>query len=83
MMEDFMLCHRMQCRTTDLDIFNVFNDFFSQSELSWERCLGICTDGATSMTGKHSGIVASIREKAPNIIQTHCMIHREVLVAKN
>ena len=26
--------------------------------------------------------VARIREKVPNIIQTHCMIHRDVLVAK-
>ena len=35
------------------------------------------------MTGKHSGAVARIREKVPNIIQTHCMIHREVLAAKH
>ena len=45
--------------------------------------MGICTDGAASMTGKHSGAVARIREKVPNIIQTHCMIHREVLAAKH
>ena len=44
---------------------------------------GICTDGAASMTGKHSGAVARIRERVPNIIQTHCMIHREVLAAKH
>ena len=28
MVEDFMLCHRMQCRTTGLDVFNALNDFF-------------------------------------------------------
>ena len=45
--------------------------------------MGICTDGAALMTGKHSGAVARIRERVPNIIQTHCMIHREVLAAKH
>ena len=63
MVEEFMFCHQMQCRTTGLDVFNVLNDFFSQSKLSWERCVGICTDGAASMTGQHSGAVARIREK--------------------
>ena len=83
MIKDFMFCYEMQCRTTGLDVFNVFCDFFSQSELSWDRCVGICTDGAALMTGKHSGAVARIRERVPNIIQTHCMIHREVLAAKH
>ena len=73
----------MQGRTTDLDVFNVLCDFFSQSELSWDQCVGICTDGAALMTCKHSGAVARIRKKAPNIIQTHCMIHHEVLAAKH
>ena len=40
-------------------------------------------DGAASMTGKHSGAVADIREKVPNVMQMHCIIHCEVLVAKN
>ena len=82
MVKEFMFCHQMQCRTTGLNIFNVLNDFFSQSQLSWERCVGICTDSAVSITGQHSGTVARITEKVPNILQMHCMIHREVLVAK-
>ena len=44
--EDFMFCYEMHRRTTGLDVFNVLCDFFSQSELSWYRCVGICTDGA-------------------------------------
>ena len=82
-MEDFMFCHQMECRTTACDVFNVLGDFFSESKLSWEQCVGVCTDDAASMTGKHSGVVARIREKVPNIVQTHCMIHRAALVAKH
>ena len=46
----------------------------------------ICTEGAASMTGKHSKVVARIRELVPNIIQTYCndcMIHREALAARH
>ena len=56
MVEDFMFSHQMQCRTTGLDVFNVLNDFFSQSELWWERCVGMFMDGTASMTGKHLGL---------------------------
>ena len=34
----------------------------------------ICTDGAASMTDKHSEVVACVTELVPNIIQTHCII---------
>ena len=44
--------------------------------------MGICTDRAASMIGKHSGSVARIRE-VPNIIEMHCMIHHKMLVAKH
>ena len=42
----------------------------------------VCTDGAALMNGKHSKAVACIKEVA-NFKQTHCMIHREVFVAKH
>ena len=45
--------------------------------------MGICTDGTISMTGKHSGAVACKKEKSLSVKQTHCMIHRKVLVAKH
>ena len=83
MVDDFMFCHQMQCRKTSFDVFNILNDFFSQSQLSGERCVGICTNSAASMTDQHLGAIARIREKVPNIIQMHCMIHREVFVVKH
>ena len=72
-----MFCHQMQCRTIGLDVFNVIHDFFSLL-----NCVGICADGAALMNGKHSKAVACIKEVA-NFKQTHCMIHREVFVAKH
>jgi hypothetical protein len=50
--------------------------------MDWSRCIGICTDGATSMTGKHAGFVARTKEVATNVSWTHCCIHRQALASK-
>ena len=73
----------MPGKATGLDVFNVLCDFYSQSKLSWNRCLAICTDVVASMTGKHSEVVTRVWGLVPNIIQTHCIMHREALVAKH
>lgn len=35
------------------------------------------------LTGRHSDIVAKVRDVAPDIVWTHCFIHREALAAKS
>lgn len=44
--------------------------------------MGVCADGAAAMTEKNSGVTAFIKQKAPNAVFTHCMLHRGVLAAK-
>lgn len=83
MIEDFLFCYAMPSRTTGEEVFKALDKFFSQSGLSWDCCIGICTDGAASMTGKHSGVVARVKQVMPDIRATHCMIHRESLASKN
>jgi hypothetical protein len=43
---------------------------------------GLCTDGAPAMTGKFKGFCTLVKEKAPQVLIRHCMIHRENLAAK-
>lgn len=45
--------------------------------------MGITTDGAASMTGKHSGVVKRILEWVPNATWNHFFLHREVFAVKN
>ncbi|XP_064411255.1 zinc finger BED domain-containing protein 5-like [Latimeria chalumnae] len=50
--------------------------------LDWGRCFGICSDGARSMTGRHSGLVTRVQKVAPVAAWNHCMIHRQALATK-
>ena len=38
---------------------------------------------ARAMAGIKSGLIALVRDVAPQVIWTHCMLHREALVAKD
>ncbi|KAL4104806.1 hypothetical protein QTP88_020082 [Uroleucon formosanum] len=42
----------------------------------------LCTDGAPSMLGKSSGFTALIKKEIPDIIITHCFLHRHALASK-
>lgn len=59
------------------------DDFFKENDLKWSNCVGVCTDGAAAMTGRHVGFISKVKSVAnAHITFTHCMIHREALVAK-
>ncbi len=50
------------------EIFDISNQFMISKELSWENCIGLCTDGAKAMTGSRKA--------------THCVLQREALASK-
>ena len=62
--------------------FSAICNFFVENNLSWDRVVGICTDGAPAMLGSRSGFIKLAKEKNPAIIGYHCMIHRQALASK-
>jgi hypothetical protein len=48
-----------------------------------EKCTGLYTNEAQTMSGRNSGIQALIRKKVTCIIWTHFMVHRQAFVTKN
>ncbi|GFT69145.1 SCAN domain-containing protein 3 [Trichonephila clavipes] len=48
----------------------------------WKNCVGICTNGARTMSGRFKSIQALVKQKSPLCIWTHCITHREALASK-
>lgn len=57
--------------------------YVSKIGLLWEKCIGICTDGAKAMSDKLTGFVARVQKVAPECQTPHCIIHREALASKD
>ncbi|XP_012889502.1 PREDICTED: zinc finger MYM-type protein 6 [Dipodomys ordii] len=80
--EELLFCIEMPSPVSGTKIFEVINKYIDSKSLSWKHCVGLCTDGATSMTGRYSGLRSKIEEVAMNTMAfTHCFIHREHLTA--
>ena len=60
-----LLCYiDLPGRTTGPEIFRLLYTYFSEKDINWANCVGVCTDEAASMTGYRSGVVAKIKEVA-------------------
>ncbi|KAF8783319.1 Zinc finger BED domain-containing protein 5 [Argiope bruennichi] len=80
--EELLFCTRIKLKTTALALFAILNDFMNEANIEWKNCVGICIDGALSMSGRFQGIQAFVKQKSPQCVWTYCKIHREVLASK-
>jgi len=79
--EEFLFCSPL-ITTKAEDVMNMVSNFFQEEKLSWAKLVGVCTDRAPSMLGSKSGFVTLVKKKNPDVITTHCLIHREALASK-
>ena len=80
--EEFLFCKPLQTTTKAQDVMDLINDFFEDSNISWESLVGVCTDGAPAMLGCRSGFVTLVKQKNPAVESTHCLIHKEALASR-
>ena len=80
--DEFLFCQPPESHTRGIDVFSKVDTFFVQKDLDWRKVGAVCTDGAPSMLGSHSGFQTRVRQVVPDVITNHCMLHREALAAK-
>ncbi|KAL4153167.1 hypothetical protein QTP88_001000 [Uroleucon formosanum] len=78
----FLCCKQLTERTTGQNVFDSISSYLDKFNITWDQCVGICTDGAPSMFGSIKGFTTLVKKKNPNIISTHCFLHRESLISK-
>ena len=81
--DEFLFCEDLKSRTTAKDIFEKVSIFFEEHDLDWQNLCGVCTDGAPAMLGHKSGFQTLVKSRSPNMIGSHCMLHRHALIMKN
>jgi hypothetical protein len=80
--DDILFCTSLPTRTTGEEIFHSLDSYIREKGILWEKCLGLCSDGARALTGRHSGVVSKVKEVAPDMKWVHCFIHREALASR-
>ena len=81
--EDILFYKPLETTGRGVDIFNKLKENLNKFNLNLNNCIGVCTDGAPSMTGRHNGLYSYILKESENSIMTHCMIHKTALASKN
>ncbi|XP_030044942.1 uncharacterized protein LOC115459228 [Microcaecilia unicolor] len=57
------------------EIFNTITKFLAANRLAIDRCLGLATDGCSTMYGKINFVIARFREVCPDIVHIKCICH--------
>lgn len=81
-LEDFLFCLPLPQHEKAHDMFCVFDKYFEENEIPWDKLVGFCTDGAPCMSGRRAGLRTLIAKKVPSCVWSHCMLHREQLTSK-
>ncbi|XP_032881741.1 protein ZBED8-like [Amblyraja radiata] len=82
MKEEYLFSEQLATTTRGEDVFRMLEAFLIKHELGWERLVGVCTGGAPFMVGCRSGFKAFVKDVAPHVSFTQCMIHRHALAMK-
>ncbi|KFM71132.1 Zinc finger BED domain-containing protein 5, partial [Stegodyphus mimosarum] len=68
--EELRFCKPTELKATALAIFAILNDFMNEANIEWKNCVGICTDGARSMSGRFQIMAARRRRRYLNPEET-------------
>jgi len=62
--EEMLFCRPLET-TTEADVFEVVATCIDNSDMKWEKLVGICTGGGLAMLRSRSGLFARTNQKVP------------------
>lgn len=80
--EELLSLIPLEGNTTGDVMFAKIEELFKAYALQFDKINLIVTDGAPAMVGCHRGLVARVKEIAPQMHALHCLIHQSVLCAR-
>ena len=80
--DNILFFSELESTTKAVDVMETLTMFFDQEELKWEHLCGVCTDGVPAMLGARSGLQTLVRNRSPDAVSMHFMIHRQALASK-
>ena len=81
--EEMIFAISLPADTWATTVFHVVEKFYEEKEMPMQNILQCATDGAAAIVAKHRGFTALMKKKIPGLTATHCLIHRQHLVARN
>lgn len=80
--EEILFCRPLETTSKAADVFEAVASYFDRNSLKWEHLVGVCTDGAPAMLGSRGGFITRMKQRSPNAVGSHCIIHREALASR-
>nr|XP_022910904.1 zinc finger BED domain-containing protein 5-like [Onthophagus taurus] len=80
-LEELLFCKPIELKATALALFDILIDFINEANIEWKNCVGICTDGACTISGRFQSVQALVKQKFPQCVWTPT-INRKALVSK-
>ncbi|XP_077093644.1 protein FAM200C-like [Siphateles boraxobius] len=81
--EDVLFAKYLSTDTRGETIFRALSDYLLENCIPIANILACATDGAPAMVGRYRGFATLLKERVPQVLTVHCMLHRHNLAAKN
>ena len=77
-----LFCEPLQETTKAKNAFKAVFSYFDHKLIKWESLVGVYTNGVPEILGAPSRFDARIKQRGPNTVGTHCVIHHKALACR-